>query len=67
MDYLDLLFPESEAADQDVADVLNGVDLYLSTSTSEGFSLTTIQAMASRPALLLITGVPGLLKTSVVS
>jgi glycosyltransferase involved in cell wall biosynthesis len=30
----------------DVARVLNGVDLYLSTSTSEGFSLSTIQAMA---------------------
>jgi glycosyltransferase involved in cell wall biosynthesis len=31
---------------EDVARVLNGVDLYVSTSTSEGFSLTTIQAMA---------------------
>jgi glycosyltransferase involved in cell wall biosynthesis len=30
----------------DVAEVLNGVDIYLSTSTSEGFSLTTLQAMA---------------------
>lgn len=30
----------------DVASVLNGVDIYLSTSTSEGFSLTTLQAMA---------------------
>jgi glycosyltransferase involved in cell wall biosynthesis len=30
----------------DVAAVLNGVDFYVSTSRSEGFSLTTIQAMA---------------------
>lgn len=31
---------------RDIADVLNGVDFYVSTSLSEGFSLTTIQAMA---------------------
>lgn len=30
----------------DAAAFLNGIDLYLSTSTSEGFSLTTVQAMA---------------------
>ena len=31
---------------EDVATFLNGVDIYLSTSTSEGFSLTCLQAMA---------------------
>ncbi len=31
----------------DPAAVLNGLDVYLSTSVSEGFSLTTVQAMAA--------------------
>jgi len=37
---------------EDVAEVLNGADLYLSTSTSEGFSLTTVQAMACGLAVI---------------
>jgi glycosyltransferase involved in cell wall biosynthesis len=36
----------------DIAQFLNGIDLYVSTSTSEGFSLTTIQAMASGLAVV---------------
>jgi glycosyltransferase involved in cell wall biosynthesis len=43
----------------DTASFLNGVDLYLSTSTSEGFSLTTIQAMACGvPAIATRSGGP---------
>jgi glycosyltransferase involved in cell wall biosynthesis len=43
----------------DIAWILNGVDIYLSTSTSEGFSLTTIQAMASAlPVIATRSGGP---------
>lgn len=31
---------------EDVEELFNGIDIYLSTSRSEGFSLTTVQAMA---------------------
>lgn len=44
---------------ESIAEVLNGIDLYLSTSTSEGFSLTTIQAMASGlPVVATLSGGP---------
>jgi glycosyltransferase involved in cell wall biosynthesis len=36
----------------DIATLLNGLDLYVSTSTSEGFSLTAIQAMACGLAVI---------------
>jgi glycosyltransferase involved in cell wall biosynthesis len=36
----------------DIAAFHNGIDLYVSTSTSEGFSLTTIQAMATALAVV---------------
>jgi len=43
----------------DVADVLNGSDIYLNCSTSEGFSLTTIQAMScSVPVVATRSGGP---------
>ena len=43
----------------DVAHVLNGADIYLNCSTSEGFSLTTIQAMACGvPVLATRSGGP---------
>ena len=32
---------------EDVPELLNGMDVYLSTSLTEGFSLTTVQAMAA--------------------
>lgn len=35
-----------------VAEFLNGIDLYISTSVSEGFSLTTVQAMACGRAVV---------------
>lgn len=56
---------------EDVAELLNGMDIYLNTSVSEGFSLTTVQAMAcgipvvctrsGGPDEIITDGVDGLL------
>ncbi len=44
---------------EDIPELLNGLDVYLSTSRSEGFSLTTVQAMACAvPVVVTRSGGP---------